>query len=137
MRQHADSAGFTLIEMLVAITLMALLLLPLMRSFSSGLFVRSRTDVLTEATLIAEAELETFAAKSTFSGETSFDRFEGRYSVHTSVGRYVAGSFDAELPVRPYEIQVTVSWPDGSQTRSVDLRMLRLGPSAPGDLPLP
>ncbi len=56
MRHRIDAAGFTLIEMLVAITLMALLLLPLMRSFSSGLLVRSRSDILTEATIIAETE---------------------------------------------------------------------------------
>jgi hypothetical protein len=35
------------------------------------------------------------------------------------------------LPVRPYEIRVTVSWPQGARTESVALRTLRLVPAAP------
>lgn len=131
MRHRADAAGFTLIEMLVAVTLMALLLLPLMRSFSSGLLVRSRSDVLTEATVIAETELEAAAAISTFNGQTSSDHSQGRYSVHTSVAPYAIGTFDDQLAVRPYEIRVTVSWPEGARTRSVALQTLRLARLAP------
>jgi prepilin-type N-terminal cleavage/methylation domain-containing protein len=136
MRHRTDPAGFTLVEMLVAITLMALLLLPLMRSFSSGLLVKSRSDVLTEATVIAETELETIAANPAFNGESSYDRRQGRYSIHMSVGRYTIGTFDDRLPVQPYEIHVTVSWPEGAQTHSVALRTLRLARLAPGKGPL-
>jgi prepilin-type N-terminal cleavage/methylation domain-containing protein len=135
MRHRIDAAGFTLIEMLVAITLMALLLLPLMRSFSSGLLVRSRSDILTEATIIAETELETAAANPVFSGETSSDRSQGRYSVRTSVAPYAIGTFDDRMAVRPYEIRVTVSWPEGARTRSVALQMLQLARLAPGKVP--
>lgn len=133
MRRHADAAGFTLIEMLVAITLMVVLLLPLMRSFSSGLQVRGRSDALTEATLIAESQLETIAANRAFNSEASSDRRQGRYHVRTSVQRYTVGSVDPGIAVQPYEIRVTVSWPEGAQTRSVALRLLRLGPSLPAE----
>lgn len=131
MRQHANAAGFTLIEMLVAITLMVVLLLPLMRSFSSGLLVRSRSDALTEATLIAESQLETAAANPAFNDETSSDRRQGRYDIRTSVHRYTIGDPDDRIALRPYEIRVTVSWSEGARTRSVALRILRLEPSLP------
>jgi prepilin-type N-terminal cleavage/methylation domain-containing protein len=131
MRRHADAAGFTLIEMLVAITLMVVLLLPLMRSFSSGLLVRSRSDALAEATLIAENRLEAIAANPAFNDEPSSDRRQGRYNVRTSVQRYTVGNFDDGLAVQPYEIRVTVSWPEGAQTRSVAMRTLRLEPRRP------
>jgi len=137
MHRRTDAAGFTLIEMLVAIVLMLVLVLPLMRSFSSGLLVRSRSDALTEATLVAEAELETLAANPAFSGETSSDRSQGRYSIHTSAAPYALGISDDQLSVRPYEIRVTVSWPEGARTGSVALRMLRLVPSAPSAAPAP
>lgn len=135
MRHRTDAAGFTLIEMLVAITLMALLLLPLMRSFSSGLLARSRSDVLTEATVIAETELETTVANPAIDSETSSDRRQGRYSVHTSVAPYAIGTLDARQAVRPYEIRVTVSWPEGARTRSVALQMLQLARVAPEQMP--
>jgi len=137
MRHRADAAGFTLIEMLVAITLMVLLLLPLMRSFSSGLLARSRSDALTEATMIAEAELETIGASPAFSSGPSVDRSEGRYSVHASTAPYKMAILEDGLPVRPYEIRVTVSWPEGARTRSVALRTLRLAPAAPDTEPSP
>jgi prepilin-type N-terminal cleavage/methylation domain-containing protein len=137
MRNRADAAGFTLIEMLVAITLMALLLLPLMRSFSSGLLARSRSDRLTEATIIAEAELETVAANPAFSSEPSSDRNEGRYTIQTTIAPYQMTILEDGLPVRPYEIRVTVSWPQGARAQSVALRTLRLAPAAPENEPSP
>lgn len=137
MRHRTDAAGFTLIEMLVAITLMLLLVLPLMRSFSSGLLVRSRSDVLAEATMIAETELETAAANLAAGGETSSDRVAGRYSIRSSAARYALGILDDGLAVRPYEIRVTVSWPEGARTRSVALQTLRLGRAAPDNTPSP
>ena len=137
MRHRADAAGFTLIEMLVAIVLMLLLVLPLMRSFSSGLLVRTRSDVLTEATMIAEEELETVAANRAVIGESSSDRVEGRYSVHTSTAPYALGILEDGLPLQPYEIRVTVSWPEGARNRAVTLRALRLARPAQGNEPAP
>jgi prepilin-type N-terminal cleavage/methylation domain-containing protein len=137
MFQRADAAGFTLIEMLVAIVLMLLLVLPLMRSFSTGLALRTRSEVLTEATMIAEAELETVAANGALNGATSSDRVEGRYSIHTSATPYALGIFDDGLPIRPYEIRVTVSWPEGASNRSVALTTLRLARLAQGSAPSP
>lgn len=137
MHRRADLAGFTLIEMLVAIVLMLLLVLPLMRSFSSGLAVKTRSDVMTEATMIAEAELEYVAAYPAFTGATSSDRVEGRYSIHTSTAPYSLGILDDGLPVQPYEIRVTVSWPAGAIERSVALRALRLGRSVQASEPSP
>jgi prepilin-type N-terminal cleavage/methylation domain-containing protein len=131
MRHRTDVGGFTLIEMLVAIVLMLLLVLPLMRSFSSGLLVRTRSDALTEATVIAEAELETATANPALKGENSSDRNQGRYSIHTWTTPYAMGVLQDGLPVHPYEIRVTVSWTEGAGTRSVALRTLRLTGSAP------
>jgi prepilin-type N-terminal cleavage/methylation domain-containing protein len=137
MRHRADAAGFTLIEMLVAIVLMLLLVLPLMRSFSTGLAVRTRSDVLSEATMIAEAELETVAANRSLNGERSSDRVEGRYSIHTATAPYALGVLEEGLPVQPYDIRVTVSWPEGARTRALTLRALRLGRAAQINEPAP
>ena len=137
MRHRPDAAGFTLIEMLVAITLMVLLLLPLMRSFSAGLFVRTRSDALTEATMIAETELETVAANPALNSEPLADSRQGRYTIHTSVAPFTIGTADDQLPVRPYEIRVTVSWLEGARTQSVDLQMLQVGRVAPAPEPSP
>jgi prepilin-type N-terminal cleavage/methylation domain-containing protein len=131
MRRHADESGFTLIEVLVATTIAALLLLPLLRGFSSGLAATTRSSGLTEATLIAQSTLESVGAEAPLEETRNLDRQQGRYHVTARIRQYSSTDFanDASLPVAPYEITVTVNWPEGPKIESVAVRTLRLGPS--------
>ena len=127
--RRAEESGFTLIEVLVATTIAALLLLPLLRGFSSGLAATTRSGGLTEATLIAQSTLESLGAQAPLDAARDIDRQEGRYHVAARVHRYTGADFanDASLPVAPYEITVTVAWGEGAKAESVALRTLRLG----------
>ena len=131
MPQRVDESGFTLIEVLVATTIAALLLLPLLRGFSSGLATTMRSSGLTEATLIAQSTLETIGAQTPFDATTSVDRQDGRYHVTAAVHPYSNGDLasEAALPVAAYEITVTVDWPEGGKPEKVAIRTLRLGPT--------
>ena len=133
-----DENGFTLIEVLVATTIAALLLLPLLRGFSTGLATTARSGGLTEATLIAQSTLETVGAEAPLDEATGLDRQHGRYHVTAQINRYAGADFadDASLPVAPYEITVTVDWPEGAKIKSVSVRTLHLGP-APATAPAP
>ncbi len=133
MRRRRDAGGFTLIEVLVAFAIAVVLLLPLMRSFSTGIMSASRTDAVTEATLIAQSTLESIGPASDLTDDANVTRQEGRYRVAATVRRYQDESVAAgpTLPVVPYEVAVTVSWLEGARTRSVALRTLRLGPTPP------
>jgi prepilin-type N-terminal cleavage/methylation domain-containing protein len=134
MRQYADQSGFTLIEVLVATTIAALLLLPLLRGFSTGLAATARSGGLTEATLIAQSTLETIGATGPLDETKDVDHEEGRYHVTARVHRASGADFaaDASLPVAAYEITVTVDWPEGAKTESIALRTLRLNPAPAG-----
>jgi general secretion pathway protein I len=138
MPRRADESGFTLIEVLVATTIAALLLLPLLRGFSTGLAATTRSGGLTEATLIAQSTLEAVGGEAPLDKVTDLERQEDRYRVTARVRRYSGPEFanDATLPVAPYEIRVTVDWPEGSKNQSVEIRTLRLGP-APAAAGLP
>ncbi len=128
---HARDAGFTLIEVLVAFTIAAVLLLPLLQSFSAGVASASRTEVFTGATLVAEAALETVGAETELVEGSGFDRQEGRYHVSASIRSYAGGeemSPPSQLAAVPYEVVVTVSWQEAARIRSIALRTLRLGP---------
>lgn len=131
MRSPASDRGFTLIEVLVATTIAAILLLPLLHSFSTGVATATRTDAITQATLIAELTLENIGAAAPLTEGSAINRQQGRYHVTASVHRYSDGQQEpSTLPVAPYEIVVTVAWQDAASTRSVALRTLRLGPSS-------
>jgi general secretion pathway protein I len=128
--RRGSTSGFTLIEVLVAFTIAAVLLLPLLRSFSAGVASATRTDAFTAATLIAESTLETVGPGVALVDGGGIDQQDGRYHVSASVHRYQGeGTVPSSLLVAvPYEIMVTVSWQEAARTQSVALRTLRLGP---------
>ena len=129
-RRRHDESGFTLIEVLVAFAIAAVLLLPLLRSFSTGIGMATRSDAATEATLIAQSTLEGMGRLVALDAGASIDRQEGPYHVSAVVDRYqgdgvAAGSI---LTVVPYDVAVTVDWQEGARTHSITLHTLRLGP---------
>src|SRR6185437_2568192 len=98
----------------------------------------TRSGSLTEATLIAQSTLETVGAQAPLDEAKEIDRQEGRYHVKAEVHQYSSPELadDASLPIAPYEITVTVDWPEGTKVQSVAVRTLRLSP-APGGVSSP
>jgi type II secretory pathway pseudopilin PulG len=130
MRQHDSAAGFTLIETLVAFAIVALLLLPMLRSFSAGLASTSRADAVDGATLIAQSAIESLTPDAEAARLTDLDRQEGAYHVSGRISPYAGNGVPdgRNLPLAPYQISVTVNWPDGARMRSIVLNAIRLGP---------
>jgi general secretion pathway protein I len=134
----ARADGFTLIEVLVAFTIAAILLLPLLRGFASGVTSADQTDAFTQATVIAESAMESVGPALPLVDGSSQERQEGRYRVSTSVHLYQGeGAPTNPSPaVVPFEVVVAVNWQDAARTRSISLRSLRLGaPAAPEPSP--
>ncbi len=130
MRRRDNAAGFTLIETLVAFAIVALLLLPLLRSFSTGMTSISRADAVDGATLIAQSTIESLTPDAEAARLTDVERQEGPYHVTARISPYAGDGVPSgpNLPLLPYRISVAVSWPEGARTRSVALDALRLGP---------
>lgn len=132
MRPGREERGFTLIEVLVATAIAALFLLPLLRGFSTGAILNARSRAASEATVIAESEMDAIGATD-LTQDRPIDRQMGRFHLTGSVHRY--GGWTASGKYQPtavpYEIAVTVSWQQGATRRFVSLRTLRLGAVAP------
>jgi prepilin-type N-terminal cleavage/methylation domain-containing protein len=122
---ETDNGGFTLIEVLVALTILAVALAPLLQVYSSGIRLGVTGEHFAKATIVAEAVIAEAAAASPYS--------ESNRSGAT------AGGFDWQLNVSPFEpddtvpqafsFQTVVSWQEGRHSRSLTLRTLRLDPS--------
>lgn len=132
MPARSKECGFTLIEVLVAMTIAVILLLPLMRGFSSGAILTTRSNVESEATVIAESEIDAIGA-SDLTLDRPIDRDVGPFHVAASVHRYAGWRTSGTYkPIAvPYEIAVTLSWKEGAKTRSLSFRTLRLGAISP------
>lgn len=123
------SAGFTLIEILVAFTVATLLLGALYQVFSTGLRSSGSAEHYADAVLLAESGLDALVGTAVAVGETT-DRF-GIYERRTNIrARPDLAPSDAQMAVAPYEIEVRVAWREGVRERAVQLSTVRPGPRA-------
>jgi len=126
----APARGFTLIEILVAFAILAVVLVALYRVFGGGLATTARLEQRTAALLMARSMLERVGTDVPLvAGEQSGTTADGM--AWTLDIRPAAIIDPAELqtaPVLPFEVAVTVSHAGISP---VTLTTLRLAPQAP------
>lgn len=122
--------GFTLIEVLVALTILSLSLAIIFTIFSVSLRGRRTAQAYEQATLLAESKLNSIGIDEPVQEGDTVGRFNDRFWWKTVVAPYhEAGRNEAkDLLRRPLLVTVTVSWDDPSDGRSVTLTTLRLVP---------
>lgn len=126
------SAGFSLIEVLVAFVILALTLSVIMRIFSGGLRNVVLAEDYSRAALLAESRLAELSVQP-LEGEAGGE-FDGKYRWRSMVRPWAddVGVPSVELPVRLMEIEVKVAWGEESGgLREIGLRTLQLV-SVPG-----
>lgn len=127
-RRRGNDRGFTLIEIVVALLVLALASAAIFEGFSTG-FRSSRTaNDFAEAVLIAQAKLapvgvaEPLAAGVT-TGEEG-DKFAWTVHVDPVDAPVEEGARASSL--QPFLVAVDVTWSDGGAERTVSLSTLRL-----------
>jgi general secretion pathway protein I len=119
--------GFTLLEMLVALTILAVAFGAILQAFGTGFRGLRATESQAVAVMHARSTLEAVAAIAPLEpGEFSGDYADGyRWIAH--IRPYQEENADeAALPLLvTYEIEVTVTW---DTDRRVSLKTLRLAP---------
>lgn len=129
------SAGFSLLELLVAFVILALTLSVMMRIFSGGLRNVGLADDYSRATLLAESRLAELGVQPV-EGEAEGE-FDKKFRWRSTIRPWVSDDADAQgveaqpLPVRLMKIEVRVAWgEEGGKSREVGLSTLQLA-SAP------
>lgn len=118
--------GFSLLEILVAFSILALSLGILLNIFSSGLRSAVISDEYIHAVTIAESKLAATGVESLLQEGDSYGE-EDKYSWKIVVSPYYGELIDPEnLSVTPYKITVEVAWQEGKEHRTVVLNTLRL-----------
>lgn len=127
--------GYTLIEVLVAMMILALSLTVLFRIFSGGLRNIGVASDYARAVMVAESVLAATGKTEIMQpGETSGTLFD-KYRWVRSVSPYhpESASSNDDLPVNAYRVSVVVEWPATGSPRSLDLSTLQLAiPAATG-----
>ena len=123
-------AGFTLIEVVVAVALAALALVALFQGGSAALMTTSQATRLEVAVDRAQSHLAEFADTGAIrAGDSEGDDGDG---YHWRLTASPIASLPAETPDQPappprlYNIAVTISWGTGRHQRSVQLETERI-----------
>jgi general secretion pathway protein I len=122
--------GFTLIEVLVALMILALSLAIIFSVFSVGLRGRKAAEDYERATQLAESKLDSIGIDEPIQEGVTVGRFDDRFGWKTVVAPYleVGRPDDKDALRRAMTVAVIVSWGEPSEKRSVTLSTLRLVP---------
>ena len=117
--------GFTLIEVLVAFTILSVSVGALLVAFSGGVRNSVLTRDYTQAVIIAESRLVETGITHGLSQEDMIEGSDGEYS-----WKKVIKPLDKEPfgPWQLYEVTVSVTWKTLNGDRSLQLQSLRWGP---------
>lgn len=129
--------GFTLLEVLVAFTLMAVLFGALFEVFAGGLAISRKGEARSHAALLAQSKLAELLAGTQFasgsrSGYMDLDLSEvgdTRYRWTLEIDRYRGddlGETDRG-PMVPYTVTLRLSWEEDDREQKLELSTLVLG----------
>ncbi len=124
---HHRQSGFSLLEVLVAFSILALALGVLLQSFSTGMRGVTQSGLYSRATLLAEsifarAGRDKELSDGEYSGEVD-DIFRWRVSLTP----YETEDLDPrKLRLEPVAVTVEVEWDEGNRTPRIALSGLRL-----------
>jgi len=131
MRAERVQSGYSLIEALVALTVLALTLTVLMRIFGGGLRNIDLAAQYTDAVVIAEAQLAAVGTLVPVVPGTSDGEHADRYHWTRTIAEYPSADLIADAATSDwtaYRVVVDVEWQNLSRTRTVQLATLKLGP---------
>jgi prepilin-type N-terminal cleavage/methylation domain-containing protein len=135
LRGPAFEHGFTLLEILVAVTLLALVFVSLFRLFGGTLRSVENSAKYAHAAVLAEQLLtELLLDEKAFPPAPASGAFgenpEFSYSLETSlyereIGRTDVSMIEGTETLSTYQINLTVEWREGRGTRSLKLTTLK------------
>jgi general secretion pathway protein I len=126
--EQEGEGGFTLVEVIVALAILALSATVLFNVISNALQREAQAQSTAEAVSLAQSLLARVGTELPLAvGETA-GAVERRFQWRLHTEEYGPTSDRQQWPVAAYQISVEVRWRDGAQDRSIALTTLRLGP---------
>ncbi len=123
-------AGFTLVEVIVALAILALGLSVLLGSISGSLRRTANAARMAEAGALAQSLLAQVGTDLQIRPDDSFGEFPNGYRWHLRMQPYGGTREQEAWPVGAYQVLTEVEWEEGTGRRSYALTTLRLGPKA-------
>lgn len=126
--EKPDNPGFTLLEVIIAFVIMALILGTTFNTFSTGLRGAHLSDHYAGAVVRAESQLALIDHTDSLDVGIETGRFDQFYTWRSEMAPVKQNETEApeQGPYRLYDVALTVFWGEGRDVRSVTLRSQRL-----------
>ena len=124
------AAGFTLVEILVALAIVGLTLAALFEVFSNGLRGTDSAERHTVATLLARSKLAEVGVIAPLEAGEEAGEYDGGFSWRSVISPHETtnGGLPEEPGARTFVVTVEVAWGAGNAEKRVSLTTLRLAP---------
>jgi len=130
IRPRRSEAGFTLVEVIVALAILSAGLSVLLGMISGGFLRTSSAERMMEAGSLTQSLMAEIGTEFPVKADERAGEFAAGYRWHLKMQPYGSGNGTEEGPVGLYEISTEVQWEEGTETRFLQLKTLRLGPKA-------
>lgn len=121
--------GFTLVEVMAAFAIFAVIFAAVMQILSTALSNTRRSEHFTEAALWAQSKLDTVGIEGPLEPGVESGEFNDTFEWEMDVSEHIVvddrGLDTEELPVNLYRVVLTVHWRDGDRRRSAEFETLR------------
>ena len=131
-KRTRSQAGFTLLEVLLAVVIMGVSLTTILLQFQTALHAGSISQERTNAVIYAKEKLESLKIEDELSESSQSGTFENGYEWETEVSLYEYEEEDQEEDIsyedlrhETYKLRATVKWNSGINKRQIELITLK------------
>ncbi len=124
---YAQSGGFTLLEVLVALALLSIAMVVILQLFSANLKGIATSEDLAKAVMKAESAMREAIEDEDIDEKSSSDTTSDGYRIDVAITNAEEGRAE-NLSVKLLQVNVTVHWKDGVKERSLTLKTMKAVP---------
>jgi general secretion pathway protein I len=122
-----SNRGFTLIEILVAISVLSICMVVILQLFSGGLKSIRLSDAYTRGIFHAREKIEEILLGTEFAEEVSEGEFDDAYRWRSEIVREEQSEEEAKkLPFDAFHIRVDIFWNEGDKEKSFGVATMKL-----------
>jgi general secretion pathway protein I len=129
-RRRVNEEGFTLIEVVVALAILAVSLGALLRILSTSLVTANETEAEVVANSLLQSMLDRLGGDLPLVAGDTTGQFTNGFGWHLHITSYGSAEDQEAWSVKAYQVNAEVDWIGNGRLRSQSLTTLRLAPNA-------